>query len=439
MNVAIVGAGYVGLATGACLADTGHRVTVIDIDRRKIDQLNRGIPPIYEPGLEELLHRHLGRRLFFTTGTGEGVRGAEVVFLAVGTPPLPDGRADLSHLEAAARDVARHLEPEAVVAVKSTVPVGTNDRLADLIGRHVRPGVTFHMASNPEFLREGTAIRDVFRPDRIVIGTRSSRAADVLTRLHAPFGAPVVLTDPKSAELIKYASNAFLTVKISFINEIANLCDKLGANIDDVAHGMGLDPRIGPHFLRAGIGYGGSCFPKDTRALVQLAGHVEHDFRLLKAVIEVNNRQQQVLVHKAKAYFGSLRGLRAAVLGLAFKPGTDDVREAASLVVVRQLLAEGAEVAVYDPVAMPNARRLLDGAVRYGASLADAVAGADAVFIVTEWAEFVDADWAALKERLSRPVIFDGRNCLDPQQLGALGYDYVAVGRPAIVRKGAEA
>jgi UDPglucose 6-dehydrogenase len=338
--IAVLGTGYVGLVTGVCLSDIGHYVTCVDIDKQKVEKMKQGISPIYEPGLDELMKKNIERgRLHFTTSHQEAFRDAEVIYIAVGTPQSEDGSADLRFVEQAAKDIATYIERDGVIVVtKSTVPVGTNEKIRTWIKQHLTKDIRFHIVSNPEFLREGSAIYDTFHGDRIVIGADDEWAASVIEEINKPFGIPIFHTDIHSAEMIKYASNAFLATKISFINEIANICEKVGANVEDVAYGMGLDTRIGPQFLRAGIGYGGSCFPKDTKALVQIAGDVDHQFELLQAVIKVNNKQQVKLVEKARNRFGSLRGKKVALLGLAFKPNTDDIREAVLIVIVRELL-----------------------------------------------------------------------------------------------------
>ncbi len=355
-KIAVVGTGYVGLVTGVALSEIGHTVTCVDVDEAKIKRMQEGRSPIFEPGLSELMKKNINEgRLSFTSQHQEAFKGADAIYIAVGTPQKEDGTADLCFIESVAENIANHLKSYAVIVTKSTVPVGTNDYIKSFI--ETRTDTPFDVVSNPEFLREGSAVQDTFHGDRIVIGADSPIAGDLIEEINEPFGIPVFRTDIRSAEMIKYASNAFLATKISFVNEIANLCDKLDANIDDVAKGMGQDQRIGGKFLNAGIGYGGSCFPKDTNALVQIAGNVEHEFTLLKAVIEVNYKQQRLLVDKAREYFGSLRGKTIAMLGLAFKPNTDDMREAASLVLAEELVLAGATVVGYDPIAMENAKK----------------------------------------------------------------------------------
>ncbi|ADI28212.1 UDP-glucose/GDP-mannose dehydrogenase family protein [Geobacillus sp. C56-T3] len=434
-KIAVVGTGYVGLVTGVCLSDIGHYVTCVDIDERKVEKMKQGISPIYEPGLDELMKRNIDRgRLHFTTSHEEAFRDAEVIYIAVGTPQKEDGSADLRFVEQAARDIAVHIERDGVVVVtKSTVPVGTNEKIRAWIQQHLRRPIRFDVVSNPEFLREGSAIYDTFHGDRIVIGADNERAAAVMEEVNKPFGIPIFHTDIHSAEMIKYASNAFLATKISFINEIANICEKVGANVEDVAYGMGLDTRIGPQFLRAGIGYGGSCFPKDTKALVQIAGDVDHQFELLEAVIKVNNKQQLKLVEKARSRFGSLQGKKVALLGLAFKPNTDDMREAASIVIARELLREGASVAAYDPVAMENAKRIIGDEVVYASSVEEALTGADLAMIITEWEEIKQLPLELYAKCMKTPIVFDGRNCYLLEEVKKHSIEYHSIGRESVL------
>jgi UDPglucose 6-dehydrogenase len=436
LKIAIAGTGYVGLVTGVCLSEIGHDVTCMDTNQQRMDTLQKGIPPIYEPGLEELLRKNMAQgRLYFTVDPKQAYSNADMIMIAVGTPENEDGSADLTYVEQAAETIARHIQKDVVVVTKSTVPVGTNEKIKQMIERIKPANVHVEVASNPEFLREGSAIYDTFHGDRIVIGTENDKAAEVLEELYRPLGIPIVKTDIRSAEMIKYASNAFLATKISFINEIANICEKVGANIDDVAYGIGLDERIGLRFLQAGIGYGGSCFPKDTKALVQLAGNVQHQFELLEAVIKVNNYQQSLLVQKAKKFFGSLYGKRAALLGLSFKPNTDDVREAASLVIARQLLQEGASVIAYDPIAVPNAKRLLGSMIDYTEQIETALARADMAFIVTEWDMIKTLPLQKYCDLMNNPVIFDGRNCYSLNEVQSYPITYISIGRKEIIQK----
>jgi UDPglucose 6-dehydrogenase len=421
----VIGAGYVGLVTGVCLASIGHEVTLRDIDAGKVAALNAGSPPIYEPGLAALMREYRGL-LTYTLSLEVLLEASDVVFVAVDTPPTYSGDADLSRvmnvldeLERVGAD-ARH-----VLVMKSTVPVGTGERVrAELDARGLSQ---VGYCSNPEFLKEGAAVTDFLRPDRVVIGSFDEAHGDRVERLYAPLGAPVVRTTVPSAEMIKYASNAFLATKISFINEIANVCEEVGADVSVVAHGMGLDPRIGPAFLRAGIGFGGSCFPKDVAALKQLAGNSGYHFQLLTSVIEVNELQKRRVVGKLKKHLGSLEGRRVALLGLAFKPETDDMREASSLVLAARLLAEGAHVRAFDPVVNGAVERL--HGVEMHASAEEAVAGADAAVLVTEWRSIVDLDWGALAPTMRSAVLIDGRNALDPERMRALGFTFEGIGR----------
>jgi UDPglucose 6-dehydrogenase len=421
-RIAIFGAGYVGLVTGACFADLGHDVIVRDVLPERIDALRRGDVPIFEPGLDDVLERNRDR-LAFTLDVHEALDGAEFLYVAVGTPPTYSGDADLS----AVWTVVDELPPttRATIVMKSTVPVGTGDRVRTALDQRGLSHVGY--VSNPEFLAEGTALRDFRKPDRIVVGAYADEDGDAVEALHAALDAPVVRTDVSSAEMIKMASNAFLSTRISFINEIANVCELVGADVEAVAEGMGLDRRLGRHFLRAGIGFGGSCFPKDISALKQLAGNSGYHFQLLAAVIEVNELQKRRLIGKLEKHLGSLRGKRVALLGLAFKPGTDDMREAPSLVLASRLLAEGAEVRGWDPVA--DAAGLLPQ-VDLHDSFEHAVAGADAAVIVTEWPELRELATESVRDSMRRPLIVDGRNLLDPKAVRALGFAYEGVGRP---------
>ena len=424
MKVAVFGAGYVGLVTGACLADLGHDVAIRDIATEKIDALQRGEVPIHEGGLSELLERN-AERLLFTTEVDEALDGAEVVYVAVGTPPTRSGDADLSAVWTVV-DELPHVDRRIVLAMKSTVPVGTGRTVRHRLDERGLENVGY--VSNPEFTAEGTAIRDFMHPDRIVIGAFESTDAEVVERLHDGIEAPIVRCDIASAEMIKLAANAALVTRISFINEIANVCEATGADVLIVAEGIGLDRRIGPAFLRAGIGYGGSCFPKDSLALKQLAANSGYSFQLLNAVIEVNELQKRRVVGKLERRLGSLRGKKVALLGLAFKPGTDDMREAPSLVLAGRLLAEGAEVSAWDPVA--DGRAGFDG-VQIAPSALEALDGADAAALVTEWPELRDLDWAEAGARMRNRVLIDGRNMLDPDELRAVGFEYEGIGRAA--------
>ncbi|MEZ0284740.1 MAG: UDP-glucose/GDP-mannose dehydrogenase family protein [Thermoleophilia bacterium] len=424
-RVGVIGAGYVGLVTGVCLASLGFQVTIRDIDEEKVATLERGEVPIYEPGLAELLAEH-AERVAFTLSLELLLERSDVVFVAVDTPPTYSGDADLSRVMGVVAELERvGAEARHVLVMKSTVPVGTGERVrAELDARGLsRVGY----CSNPEFLKEGAAIHDFLHPDRIVIGAFDAANGDRVESLYRSLGAPVVRTTVPSAEMVKYASNAFLATKISFINEIANVCEEVGADVTVVAEGMGLDARIGPSFLRAGIGFGGSCFPKDVAALKQLAGNSGYNFQLLTSVIEVNELQKRRVIGKLKKYLGSLEGKRVALLGLAFKPETDDMREASSLVLAARLLAEGAEVCAYDPV-VDGAGERLHGVIMC-ASAEEAVAGADAAVLVTEWASIVGLDWPALRTTMRSPIVIDGRNALDPDAMAAAGYVFEGIGR----------
>jgi UDPglucose 6-dehydrogenase len=434
--ITIVGTGYVGLVTGVCLSEIGHHVTCVDIDQAKIETLNKGISPIYEPGLEELLAKNIEQsRLTFTDKHQEAFEGAEVIYIAVGTPTKEDGKTDLSQIENVAKSMAKHIKTYVVIVTKSTVPVGTNHDMKELIMQNMTHSTPFDIVSNPEFLREGSAIHDTFHGDRIVIGAENEKAASMVEEINKPFQIPIFKTDIRSSEMIKYASNAFLATKISFINEVANLCEKLGANIEDVANGMGQDQRIGPQFLNAGIGYGGSCFPKDTKALVQIAGNVEHDFELLKSVVKVNHRQQLKLVEIAKARFGSLKGKRVALLGLSYKPNTDDMREAASITISDHLIQEGATVIAYDPVAIENAKKYIKKEVQYADTIEEALSNADCAMILTEWNEIKNVDLDKVRKRMKEPIIMDGRNCFSLQAVKDKGIEYHSIGRPVVDRE----
>ncbi|MGD7024730.1 UDP-glucose dehydrogenase family protein [Rossellomorea vietnamensis] len=433
MNIAVVGTGYVGLVTGVCLSEIGHSVTCVDIDEEKVHRMSKGISPIYEPGLDELMTKNIeSGRLRFTTNHSNAFQSADAIYIAVGTPEKEDGSANLSFVEQVALDIANHIAGNVVVVTKSTVPVGTNDWIKEVIESSKVNDIRVDVVSNPEFLREGAAIYDSFHGDRIVVGADNPDAANIIEEINKPFGIPVFKTDIRSAEMIKYAANAFLATKISFINEISNLCEKVEANVEDVARGMGLDNRIGSQFLNAGIGYGGSCFPKDTKALVQIAGEAEYDFQLLKGVIEVNKKQQKMILDKLNARFGSLKGKRIAVLGLAFKPNTDDMREAASIPVTNYLIEKGAEVIAYDPVAMENAKRILNPKVQYAANTVEALNGADVALILTEWSDFNNLSIEEIKTNLKKPIIFDGRNCFNIEVMKESDIEYHSMGRPTV-------
>jgi len=434
MNICVVGTGYVGLVTGAVFADLGNDVVCVDNDRAKIEALKAGRMPIYEPGLEEMVARNVGdRRLSFTTDLGAGIRHGDVIFIAVGTPPKDSGETDLSHVEAVAAEIGRCMDRYKVVVNKSTVPVGTGELVREVIGRHQPRPVEFDVVSNPEFLREGSAIEDTLRPDRIVIGAPTQQVAMTLVELYAPIERPMIITDLPSAEVIKYASNAFLAAKISFINAIANICEAAGADVTQVMKGMGLDPRIGGAFLQAGLGYGGSCFPKDVDSLIHTAGRLGYDFKLLRSIVEINRERAAHLVETVAKALGPLDDKTVAVLGLAFKPNTDDMREAKSVEVVQLLHAAGATIRAYDPAAMDNAKRLLPAGVTFSDSPYEAAEGAHAAVLVTEWNEFKYLNLERLRGLLKRPVIFDGRNLWEPERMRRLGFEYYSVGRKPVL------
>lgn len=428
MNIVVVGTGYVGLVTGTCLAELGHAITCVEIDEKKLAKLRAGISPIYEPGLEEMMQKNISaKKLQFTSKLSEALPGSEVVFIAVGTPSDGEGKADLRYVETVARDLGIYLDHYVVVANKSTVPVGTGKMVQALIQE--KYAGEFDVVSCPEFLREGTAVEDFFAPDRIVIGSWTQKGSDALVRVFEKLPGKRVLTTVESSEMIKYASNAFLATKISFINEIANICERVGANVDDVAYGMGLDVRIGDKFLVPGLGYGGSCFPKDVRALRQIAGTNGYEFKLLKAVIDVNNDQRRFLVEKVEKLLGTVRGAKIAVLGLAFKKNTDDVRESASLDIIEMLKERGAAVRAYDSKARENAQQVLSG-ITFSDDVYTCCEGVEAVIIATEWDEFRQIDWKKIRSLVKNPVLIDGRNMLRPKDVEEQGWRYISVGRP---------
>jgi len=434
MNISVVGTGYVGLVTGAVFADLGNDVICVDTDTEKIAALQAGRMPIYEPGLEEMVARNTADgRLSFTRDITDAVRRSEIVFIAVGTPSKPDGETDLSAVEAVARSIGRAMERYTVIVNKSTVPVGTGEFVRDVISRHQSKPVPFDVVSNPEFLREGSAIEDTLRPDRIVIGARTQQVAMTLLELYAPLERPMIITDVPSAEMIKYASNAFLASKISFINAIANICELAGADVTQVMKGMGLDARIGPAFLQPGLGYGGSCFPKDAESLIHTAASLGCDFKFLRAMVEVNRERTTHFVDNIRKVLAPLDDKVIGVLGLAFKPNTDDMRDARSVEVVGLLLAAGASVRAYDPVAIDNARAILPPSVRYCASTYEAAEGADAVALVTEWNEFKFINLERLRSVMRRPVVFDGRNLWEPERMRRLGFEYHSIGRKPVI------
>src|SRR6266540_626026 len=433
LNICVVGTGYVGLVTGAVFADLGNDVVCVDNDCAKIESLRAGRMPIYEPGLEEMVTRNTeDGRLAFSTDLYSSVRQSDVIFIAVGTPAKDSGETDLSQVEAVASEIGRAMDRYKVVVNKSTVPVGTGEFVRDVITRHQPMPIDFDVVSNPDFLREGSAIEDTLRPDRIVIGAPTQQVAMTLLELYAPLERPMIITDVPSAEMIKYASNAFLATKISFINAVANICELAGADVAQVMKGMGLDARIGPAFLQAGLGYGGSCFPKDTDSLVHTAATLGYKFDLLRAVVDVNVERASHFVSMIERALEPLDARRIAILGLAFKPNTDDMRDAKSIEVITRLVELGATVSAYDPVAMTNARKMLPTVVEYADSPYAAAAGADGVALITEWNEFKFLNLERLRAAMRRPVVFDGRNLWEAERMRRLGFDYYSVGRKPV-------
>lgn len=435
MKITMIGTGYVGLVSGICLAEAGNEVTCVDVDQDKVDKLNNGTIPIYEPGLEHLYERNVERGgLTFTTKLHESVKSAEVIFMALPTPPGNDGSADLSYVLDVAEKIGPMLTDYTVIVDKSTVPVGTADKVRNTIANTTN--VPFDVVSNPEFLREGKAVEDFMKPDRVVIGTDSDRAREVMDELYEPFvrqGNPLIFMDERSAEMTKYAANAYLATRITFMNEIANLCEKIGANVDDVRKGMGTDARIGKRFLFPGIGYGGSCFPKDVQALAKTANEEEYDFRILNSVMEVNHSQKHLLVEKIKEHYGTdLSDQTFAIWGLAFKPDTDDIREAPSIQIIEELLKSGAKVRSYDPEAMANIDAVFNGRIDLIDDMYDVLDGADALLILTEWNFFRSPEFDKMKERLKNKVIFDGRNLYSLEHMEKTGFYYNSIGRKAV-------
>ena len=431
MKIAVAGTGYVGLVTGVCLAEHGHSVTCVDIDGKKVALMESGISPIYEPGLEELMTSNM-ERLDFTTDYTQAYKDADVIFIGVGTPEKSDGSANLSYVYGVAEQIAASIEKDCVVVVKSTVPIGTNDKIESLIKSNLKNDVNVYIASNPEFLSQGTAVKDTLHTSRIVIGVEEEVAGEVLKEVYQNFDAPIVVTNRKSAEMIKYASNDFLALKISFINEIANLCEIIGADIEDVALGMGYDGRIGNKFLNAGIGYGGSCFPKDTKALHWLANFHDYELKTVKAAIDVNENQKLKLIKKSRKYFDSLKGLNVAVLGLTFKPGTDDLREAPTLVNIPLMLEDGANVKAWDPIGIDNFKKVHPEDVTYCYSIEETLKDADVCFIFTEWDQVKHFDLANYSKLMKNPIVIDGRNCYDLESVKDAVIVYDSIGRETI-------
>lgn len=432
MRICIIGSGYVGLVTGTCFAELGNSVICVDNDESKVAKLKKGIMPIYEPGLQELVKRNVKEgRLSFTGRLKDGVKKSEVVFVCVPTPPKDNGDADMTYVENVAREIALSMSSYKLIVDKSTVPVNTGEWVEHTINMANKRKVKFDIASNPEFLKEGSAIEDFMNPDRVVVGVKSRKAADILTELYRPLKAPIVVTDIKSAELIKHASNSFLATKISFINAVANICDKVGADVVDVARGMGLDKRISKDFLNAGIGFGGSCFPKDLAAFVHIAGKIGYDFGILKEVQNVNAHQKRSVVKKIESLLWNLPKKTVGVLGLSFKPGTDDLREAPALEIIDALIKEGVCVKVYDPVAMAKAKLHLEKGVKFCKDAYEAAKDSDCLIVATEWNEFKELDFKKIKKLMKQPVILDGRNIYDPAEMKKLGFRYVGMGRGA--------
>jgi len=431
MKITVAGTGYVGLVTGVCLAEYGHAVTCIDIDDKKVALMKAGVSPIYEPGLEELMNNNM-ERLHFTTDYQLGYKDADVIFIGVGTPEKSDGSANLSYVYGVAEQIAASIEKDCVVVVKSTVPIGTNDKIESLIKSQLKNDVNVYVASNPEFLSQGTAVKDTLHTSRIVIGVEEEAAGETLKEVYKNFDTPIVVTNRKSAEMIKYASNDFLALKISFINEIANLCEIIGANIEDVALGMGYDGRIGNKFLNAGIGYGGSCFPKDTKALHWLANFHDYELKTVKAAIDVNENQKLKLIKKSRKYFDSLKGLNVAVLGLTFKPGTDDLREAPTLVNIPLMLEDGANVKAWDPVGIDNFKKVHPEDVTYCYSIEETLKDADVCFIFTEWDQVKHFDLANYSKLMKNPIVIDGRNCYDLESVKDAAIVYDSIGRETV-------
>ena len=432
MHIGIIGTGYVGLVTGACFAEFGIFVTCVDKDEKKIKYLKRGDIPFYEPGLDELVQRNIKQgRLKFTTRIKDAVESSLVIFIAVGTPPRGDGSADLKYVEEVARQIAGHIDGYNIIATKSTVPVGTGEKIREIISKNLKEQIDFDIVSNPEFLREGAAIEDFMRPNRVVIGAKSQQAIAIMKDLYKPLyliETPFVITNIETAELIKYASNSFLATKISFINEIANLCEKVGADVHMVAKGMGLDHRIGSKFLHAGPGFGGSCFPKDIKALLSIAEKHGLEMNVVRAAIKTNERQREIMVDKIKNELKELKNKKIAILGLSFKPNTDDLRDAPSLFIMKRLIEEGAKIRAYDPVAISNAKAILPE-IKYCKDLYDAVRDADALVIVTEWNQFRNLELDRIKKILRQPYFFDLRNIYEPDKMKKLGFKYFCAGR----------
>ncbi len=431
MKIAVAGTGYVGLVTGVCLAEHGHNVVCVDVDEEKVAKMSKGISPIYEPGLADLMIKTM-ERLTFTTDYVSAYKDAEVIFIGVGTPEKKDGSANLTYVYKVAEQIAENAENDCIVVIKSTVPIGTNDKVEAFITEKAKDGISIHIASNPEFLAQGTAVRDTLHASRIVIGAESKYAANILKEVYKDFDAPILVTNRRSAEMIKYASNDFLALKISYVNEIANLCEIVGADINDVTKGMGYDPRIGDKFLNAGIGYGGSCFPKDTKALHWLANFNDYELKTVKAAIETNDNQKFKIIKKARKYYENLQGKKIAVLGLTFKPGTDDLREAPSLVNIPIFIDEGCEIKAWDPAGVENYKKKYPTEIIYCDSIDEAIKDADLCVIFTEWDEVKKYDITKFEKLMRNPIVIDGRNCYDLEQIKKTNVIYDSIGRKTV-------
>jgi len=431
MKIAVAGTGYVGLVTGVCLAEHGHNVVCVDVDEEKVAKMSKGISPIYEPGLDDLMIKNM-ERLTFTTDYASAYKDAEVIFIGVGTPEKKDGSANLTYVYKVAEQIAENAENDCIVVIKSTVPIGTNDKVEAFITEKAKDGISIHIASNPEFLAQGTAVRDTLHASRIVIGAESKYAENILKEVYKDFDAPILVTNRRSAEMIKYASNDFLALKISYVNEIANLCEIVGADINDVTKGMGYDPRIGDKFLNAGIGYGGSCFPKDTKALHWLANFNDYELKTVKAAIETNDNQKFKIIKKARKYYENLQGKKIAVLGLTFKPGTDDLREAPSLVNIPIFLDEGCEIKAWDPAGVENYKKKYPTEIIYCDSIDEAIKDADLCVIFTEWDEVKKYDITKFEKLMRNPIVIDGRNCYDLEQIKKTNVIYDSMGRKTV-------
>lgn len=430
MKLAIIGTGYVGLVTGTCFADLGNNVVCADNDAKKIDTLKAGGVPIYEPGLEELIKKNLkSGRLEFTDDIKTAIQSAEIIFICVGTPSLEDGSADLTGVENVSKDIAEHIDSYKLIVEKSTVPVETGEWVRHTIEKFMRSGCEFEIASNPEFLREGSAIKDFMSPDRVVVGVESERAEKLMRELYGPLDTKMVVTNIKGAEIIKHAANSFLATKISFINALSNICDLTGADVEQVAEGIGLDSRINRHFLKAGIGFGGSCFPKDLKAFIHISEKLGYDFGLLREVEKINGSQKDLAINKISKMLWNISGKVIGVWGLAFKPDTDDIRSSPAIEIIHSLISRGAVIRAYDPVAMENTRKEAEGSIEYCSNAYEAARGADCVVLMTEWNEFKEIDWQKVKSLMNQPVVLDGRNIYDPEKMKAMGFSYSAIGR----------